>query len=118
MSAKPVPKGQSSLFSFFKKGPAPIAVDISANAPNISSPVADPVKDSLPVPPPPKKPKRDDIDSIPGPEIIGKRVKMFWPNDDEWYAGTFIGYEASSARHVVAYDDGQREILDLKMERV
>ncbi|GLJ26522.1 hypothetical protein SUGI_0513220 [Cryptomeria japonica] len=49
--------------------------------------------------------------------IIGTRVKVFWPLDDDWYAGTVESFDRNLKRHHIVYDDGDEEWLELARER-
>lgn len=49
--------------------------------------------------------------------IIGSRVKVFWPLDDDWYAGTVESFDRNRKRHRIVYDDGDEEWLELGRER-
>ena len=47
-----------------------------------------------------------------GEEIIGRRVRVYWPGCKTWFCGTVTGVVAGSARgtrHTIAYDDGDRK---------
>ena len=50
-----------------------------------------------------------------GRDLIGRRIKIYWEGDDEWYAGRiksfFYGW------YTIAYDDGDRERTRLKLSR-
>ncbi|XP_065851237.1 sister chromatid cohesion protein PDS5 homolog C-like isoform X1 [Euphorbia lathyris] len=50
-------------------------------------------------------------------ELVGKRVKVYWPKDKEYYIGTIDSFNASNKKHKVLYDDGDQEILNLKREK-
>ncbi|XP_057860286.2 sister chromatid cohesion protein PDS5 homolog C [Cryptomeria japonica] len=50
--------------------------------------------------------------------IIGRRIKVFWPLDDKWYAGHVKEFRAKTKQHHVVYDDGEEEWLVLKQERI
>jgi len=47
----------------------------------------------------------------------GRRIKVFWPKDRQWYHGRIAEYIAEKKRCAVNYDDGDREELDLSKER-
>eukprot|EP00887_Chlorella_sp_A99_P006967 scaffold2.g6967.t1 len=51
-----------------------------------------------------------------GPEIIGCRVKMYWPRMKQWYAGDVTDYTALGKHHI-CYDDGDEILTDLRKER-
>merc|ERR1719285_1470412 len=47
----------------------------------------------------------------------GRRIKVFWPKDRQWYHGRIAEYIPEKKRCAVNYDDGDREELDLSKER-
>lgn len=49
--------------------------------------------------------------------LVGSRIKVWWPDDEMFYEGVVESYNASSKKHKVAYDDGDVEVLMLKKER-
>ncbi|CAL1352064.1 unnamed protein product [Linum trigynum] len=50
-------------------------------------------------------------------ELIGYRIKIWWPMDKKFYAGTVKSYDPLKGKHVVLYDDGDIEVLRLDRER-
>ncbi|KAJ4752933.1 hypothetical protein LUZ62_087338 [Rhynchospora pubera] len=48
--------------------------------------------------------------------IIGQRIKVWWPDDKVFYNGTVGKYNRSDKKHTVTYDDGDVEVLNLKNE--
>nr|XP_018472834.1 PREDICTED: glutamic acid-rich protein [Raphanus sativus] len=50
-------------------------------------------------------------------ELVGKRMKVWWPLDKKFYEGVVKSYCSRTKRHEVSYSDGDVEILDLKKER-
>ena len=38
--------------------------------------------------------------------LAGRRIRVFWPGDGAWYAGTVSGFDPSLMLHGVDYDDG------------
>ncbi|KAI4311859.1 hypothetical protein MLD38_036722 [Melastoma candidum] len=50
-------------------------------------------------------------------DLIGCRIKVWWPMDKQFYEGTVKSYDLSRSRHVVLYDDGDVEILNLEKEK-
>ncbi|KAL2318025.1 hypothetical protein Fmac_031901 [Flemingia macrophylla] len=51
-------------------------------------------------------------------QLVGKRVKVWWPEDEMYYAGVVSYYYPSPHnRHQIVYDDGDEEILILKEEQ-
>ncbi|CAD6263169.1 unnamed protein product [Miscanthus lutarioriparius] len=49
--------------------------------------------------------------------LVGSRIKVWWPDDKMFYAGVVKSFDASSKKHKVSYDDGDVEVLVLKKER-
>ncbi|XP_074580212.1 sister chromatid cohesion protein PDS5 homolog C-like isoform X1 [Curcuma longa] len=49
--------------------------------------------------------------------LVGKRVQVWWPDDQLFYTGTIMEYDHATKKHKVLYDDGDVEILLLKEER-
>lgn len=50
--------------------------------------------------------------------IIGKKIQVYWPLDKKWYSGQVRSFDAKTNRHLVVYDDGEQERLELKKERI
>ncbi|OIW09293.1 hypothetical protein TanjilG_01264 [Lupinus angustifolius] len=51
-----------------------------------------------------------------GENLVGTRVKVWWPDDDMFYEGVVECFIPSKKMHQVTYDDGDIEILNLKNE--
>ena len=51
----------------------------------------------------------------PGAEVVGRRLKVWWPADEAWYAGGVASYDGE--RHAIQYDDGDEEAVDLSKEK-
>ncbi|XP_062184176.1 sister chromatid cohesion protein PDS5 homolog C-like isoform X2 [Phragmites australis] len=49
--------------------------------------------------------------------LVGSRIKVWWPDDKMFYDGVVKSFDASSKKHKVAYDDGDTEVLLLKNEK-
>ncbi|TYI64358.1 hypothetical protein E1A91_D09G082900v1 [Gossypium mustelinum] len=58
--------------------------------------------------------KEDGIDIA---DLIGYRIKVWWPMDKKFYEGTVKSYDPIKRKHVVLYDDGDVEVLRLERER-
>ncbi|XP_024637720.1 sister chromatid cohesion protein PDS5 homolog A isoform X2 [Medicago truncatula] len=58
--------------------------------------------------------KRGEIDSE---DLIGCRIKIWWPTDKKYYGGTIKSYDSLKRKHVILYEDGDVEILRLEKER-
>lgn len=52
-----------------------------------------------------------------GKEIVGLRCKVFWADDKTWYKGDITQHDASKGKHLVEYEDGETEWLDLSQEK-
>ncbi|GAV59827.1 hypothetical protein CFOL_v3_03358 [Cephalotus follicularis] len=50
-------------------------------------------------------------------DLIGYRIKVWWPMDKTFYGGTIKSYDPSKRKHVILYDDGDVEVLHLHRER-
>ncbi|KAL5560992.1 hypothetical protein UlMin_030739 [Ulmus minor] len=53
-----------------------------------------------------------------GDEVVGKRIKVYWPLDKSWYEGSVKAFDKDAGKHLVQYDDGEEESLDLGSEKV
>ena len=76
-----------------------------------------------PAPPPPNQPSASRQYNA-GPQIpqrraaIGQRVAIWWEGDQIWYDGSIKGYTDEGCKHLIYYDDGEMEYLDLSQDRV
>ncbi|KAK5825254.1 hypothetical protein PVK06_020068 [Gossypium arboreum] len=52
-----------------------------------------------------------------GENLVGLKVKVWWPKDRAFYEGVIHSYDAVKKKHKVNYDDGDQEILNLKREK-
>jgi sister-chromatid-cohesion protein PDS5 len=50
-------------------------------------------------------------------ELIGCRIEVWWPMDKRFYEGTVKSYDSTKQRHVILYEDGDVEVLNLKKEQ-
>lgn len=50
--------------------------------------------------------------------IIGKKIQVYWPLDKKWYSGQVRSFDVKTNLHLVVYDDGEQERLELKKERI
>jgi hypothetical protein len=48
--------------------------------------------------------------------FVGRRLRVFWPDDDAFYPGAVTAFRGG--KHEVRYDDGDREWLKLREQRV
>ncbi|KAD6119262.1 hypothetical protein E3N88_10533 [Mikania micrantha] len=52
-----------------------------------------------------------------GENLVGSRIKVWWPIDQTYYPGVVKFYDFRNKRHKVLYDDGDEELLNLERER-
>lgn len=52
-----------------------------------------------------------------GEELVGCSIKVWWPDDKEFYRGVVSSYDPKDKKHTVFYADGDVEVLLLKDER-
>lgn len=64
-----------------------------------------------------KRQASDGPNSIFGPEVVGRKVAVFWRKPNEWFKGKIQRYEDKTKKHFVKYDDGDQAELDLARER-
>ncbi|KAL0726535.1 hypothetical protein Bca4012_022628 [Brassica carinata] len=62
------------------------------------------------------KEKAADLQNPDG-NIVGSRVRVWWPIDKAYYKGVVNSYDSAKKRHLVIYDDGDQEILNLKKQK-
>ncbi|KAI3974585.1 hypothetical protein MKX01_004500 [Papaver californicum] len=55
--------------------------------------------------------------NIQSSEMIGCRIKVWWPMDKKYYKGVIQSYSAKKKKHEILYDDGETEVLQLGRER-
>ncbi|KAF8106116.1 hypothetical protein N665_0147s0070 [Sinapis alba] len=67
-----------------------------------------------------KRTAREEVESNKselGEELVGKRVKVWWPLDKKFYDGVIKSYCSRKKMHQVSYSDGDSEELNLEKER-
>ncbi|KAG5602107.1 hypothetical protein H5410_033477 [Solanum commersonii] len=52
-----------------------------------------------------------------GKELVGARIKVWWPLDEKFYGGVVSSFDPVERKHKVVYDDGEAEKLRLHKER-
>ncbi|CAN4100173.1 unnamed protein product [Withania somnifera] len=52
-----------------------------------------------------------------GKELVGARIRIWWPLDDKFYKATVSSFDPMKRKYKVIYDDGDIEILRLHKER-
>ena len=48
--------------------------------------------------------------------VVGRRLAVYWPDDDAWYHGTVSSWDPQTGQHHVFYDDGIEEAIYLHEE--
>ncbi|KAJ7958504.1 Sister chromatid cohesion protein PDS5-like B-B [Quillaja saponaria] len=51
-----------------------------------------------------------------GENLVGARVKVWWPMDKEFYEGIIDSYDSVKQKHKISYNDGENEILNLRRQ--
>lgn len=57
------------------------------------------------------------LDKEIGEELVGHRIKVWWPLDKRFYVGVVESYDPEYRRHKVIYHDGDMEVLRLGREQ-
>ncbi|KAI4379869.1 hypothetical protein MLD38_006112 [Melastoma candidum] len=52
-----------------------------------------------------------------GAELIGLPIRVWWPQDRQFYEGVVESFDSEKKKHKVVYTDGDEEILNLKKEK-
>ncbi|CAN0888181.1 Sister chromatid cohesion protein PDS5 homolog C [Linum grandiflorum] len=52
-----------------------------------------------------------------GEDIVGLRVRVWWPQDRTFYEGTVESYDSTKKRHKVLYDDNEEENLNMAKQK-
>ncbi|XVE53543.1 hypothetical protein DITRI_Ditri03aG0011300 [Diplodiscus trichospermus] len=66
--------------------------------------------------PTPSKEKASDSMEYGG-NLVGLKVKVWWPKDRAFYEGVIHSFDSVKKKHKVHYIDGDEEILNLKREK-
>ncbi|XP_043700226.1 muscle M-line assembly protein unc-89-like [Telopea speciosissima] len=56
-------------------------------------------------------------ETLHGENLVGSRIKVYWPKDRIYYAGVVSSFDRGKMKHKVSYDDGDVEILKLSREK-
>lgn len=105
------------MFSFFSKTPTPASKAVSQHA--SSNPEETPKaasEDASKVATPRTAETSPEQTTDKFEDLVGKRIKVFWTSDNNWYFGKVIDF--SGGKHLIHYEDGDRENLVLKNEKV
>ncbi|XP_031373588.1 titin homolog isoform X2 [Punica granatum] len=52
-----------------------------------------------------------------GEELVGTKVKVWWPQDKRFYEGVVNSFDSKKKRHKILYTDGDVETLNLRTQR-
>uniref|UniRef100_A0A1D1YV29 Sister chromatid cohesion protein PDS5 B-B n=2 Tax=Anthurium amnicola TaxID=1678845 RepID=A0A1D1YV29_9ARAE len=69
-----------------------------------------------------KRAREKEISETPRDErkydesLVGAKIKVWWPDDEQFYPGVIDSYDPVSMKHKVLYVDGDEEVLLLKDE--
>ncbi|BBH10460.1 MUTS homolog 6 [Prunus dulcis] len=112
----PLVNQQRQITSFFSKttsSPSPISSKSKQTQNPNPSPGPSP-SHATPSPLQSKpKPKKSH-----GQEVVGKRIRVYWPLDNIWYEGYVKLFSKDNGKHLVQYDDAEEELLDLGKEKI
>ncbi|KAF8387740.1 hypothetical protein HHK36_026394 [Tetracentron sinense] len=136
----PLVNQQRQITSFFSKGansPSSISPVVPkqnpklnpSHSPTTPSPSQTKLKKPLlvigpspnrfsPTPSPDSVKTLDSAKRLYGEEVVGKRVRVYWPLDKSWYEGLVKSFDKLSGNHLVQYDDAEEENLDLGKEKI
>ncbi|KAJ8553607.1 hypothetical protein K7X08_024285 [Anisodus acutangulus] len=68
-------------------------------------------------PPSQEEDSADKVVREHGEELVGCRVRVWWPLDQVFYGGYITLFDHSEKKHMVIYEDGDQEMLNLAKER-
>lgn len=49
--------------------------------------------------------------------LVGRKIKVWWPKDKQFYDGTVDSYDSKQKKHKVIYTDGDVEVLNLQRQK-
>ncbi|CAM8966448.1 unnamed protein product [Rhodiola kirilowii] len=52
-----------------------------------------------------------------GEELVGSRIKVWWPQDKVYYDGIIESFDSVKKRHKILYTDNEREVLNLHKQK-
>ncbi|KAK9809202.1 hypothetical protein WJX72_011258 [[Myrmecia] bisecta] len=50
--------------------------------------------------------------------LVGRRMRVYWPDDDGWFLGTATEYFPDTGKHKIEYIDGDVEVVWVAMEQI
>ncbi|XP_024183429.1 uncharacterized protein LOC112188531 isoform X4 [Rosa chinensis] len=62
---------------------------------------------------------KEEANPMPDPDdrLVGKGIKVWWPQDKTYYDGVVRSYDTVKKKHLVLYNDGEKENLNLRKQR-
>ena len=54
----------------------------------------------------------------PGAQAVDRRVKVYWPEENDWFTGIVSKHDPSTDKHTVTYDDGDVEEITLATQKM
>ncbi|KAK9130421.1 hypothetical protein Sjap_010908 [Stephania japonica] len=60
--------------------------------------------------------EENQVDDI-GENLVGRKIQVWWPDDDTFYAGVVNSFDPDGKKHKVVYLDGDEEVLVLSDEK-
>lgn len=121
----PLVRKQSQITSFFSLGKSsqekhsPSPSPSPKPSPDLSPSPGKKTKRLLVIPPIPASNPRTSPSAgerAYSEEVVGRRIRVFWPLDKAWYEGGVKSFDEASGKHLVQYDDAEEESLDLRKE--
>lgn len=64
-----------------------------------------------------KTPVTVEEGSAEGDKLVGRKIKVWWPQDKQFYNGVLDSYDPKVKKHKVVYVDGDVEVLNLQKQR-
>ncbi|GFQ07531.1 sister chromatid cohesion protein pds5 [Phtheirospermum japonicum] len=89
---------------------------VSSKGEALSGELSNPLYESKSTPSKQEASEERDAGNCLRGELVGRRVKVWWPLDRMFYEGTITFFDHLNKRHMVTYDDGEIESLDLVEE--
>lgn len=138
---KPPGKLQGTLFSFFSKKESPNKQNGTSRASGDGSSAtkrdsgaldSESTNKKARIDPSPQRSAASNVDtttegsskqadtentSVAPEGLVGKRIKVYWPDDNKWYFGKVIDC-SNDGKHMIHYDDGDKERVTLANEKV
>lgn len=62
--------------------------------------------------------KSNSVQKTYGPEVVERRIRVYWPLDKSWYEGCVKSFDKLSGKHLVLYNDFEEEMLNLSEENI